>query len=150
MKIGITSDHRGYKTKQKTLKFLKSKGYDVIDYSPDFNPEDDYTDRGFIIGEQLRDKEVDLAIAFCGSGVGISIACNKVNGVRCGKVDSVQEVKSARQEDDINMISLNSNKPLYIIKSMILTFLNTEFNPLDRYVRRVNELKEYEDSGKIS
>jgi ribose 5-phosphate isomerase B len=150
MKIGITSDHRGYKLKQKILKFLKSKGYVVVDYSPDFDPNDDYTNRGFIIGEKLRDKEIDFGIVFCGSGVGISIACNKVKGSRCGKVDSINEAINARKEDNINIMALNSNKSFYTAKKIILAFLNTEFNELDRYVRRVNELKEYEDSGKIS
>jgi ribose 5-phosphate isomerase B len=150
MKIGIAADHRGYKLKQKVTRYLKKKGYVVIDYSPYYVPLDDYPDHGIMLGEKIVSNEVDYGIGICSNGIGMSIACNKVKGARCGKVDSIKEAKSARLEDDINIIALNSTKPFYLVKKILITFLTTNFSGVDRYIRRINELKEYEENGKLS
>ena len=78
MKIGIASDHRGYETKQNLTKYLEDKGYTVINYGTNSSDRVDYTKYGFLLGEKVRDKEVEYGIAICGSAIGISIACNKV------------------------------------------------------------------------
>ena len=92
MKIGIASDHRGYDTKEKLKKHFRDK-YEIIDYGTDSKERTDYPIYGIKLGEKVRDKEVDYGIAICGSAIGISIACNKVKGVRCGKVNSKEEAR---------------------------------------------------------
>lgn len=148
MKIGIASDHRGYKLKQKLTKYLRKKGYDVIDYGTDSDKEKvDYPDFGIKLGERVASKEVDYGIGICSNGVGIAIACNKVKGMRCGKVDSAKEVVHARREDDINAIAISADKFFFEIKDIVDAFLKTPFSPLERYVRRVQKLKDYEEQS---
>lgn len=145
MKIGIVADHRGYKLKQKVTKYLKQKKYDVIDYSPLYIPDDDYPDYGILLGEKLKENEIDYGIAICANGVGMSIACNKVKGARCAKINNVWEVRTARHDDDINSISLPINLMLFEIKDIIDTFLDTPFSTIEKYSRRLQKLKDYEE-----
>jgi ribose 5-phosphate isomerase B len=144
MKIGIAADHRGFKLKQKVTKYLKKKGYDVIDYSPTFVPLDDYPDHGILLGEKVIASEVDYGIAICSNGIGMSIACNKVKGIRCGKVDNVKEVVHAKREDNINVIAISTDKFFFEIKDIIDAFLNTQFSTVERYSRRIKKLDDYE------
>ena len=113
MKIGIANDHRGYKLKLKLVDYLKKKGYEVIDYGTDSTVSVDYPDYGILLGEKVRDKEVDYGIAICGSGIGISIACNKVKGVRCAKVNNTREAKLCRQDNNANIIALNEKMSVH-------------------------------------
>jgi ribose 5-phosphate isomerase B len=145
MRIGIVADHRGYKLKQKVTKYLKKKGYDINDYSPNFVPLDDYPDHGILLGEKIASNEVDYGIAICSNGIGMSIACNKVKGIRCGKIDSTKEVIHARREDNINAIAIGVDKFFFEIKDIIDAFLKTPFSTVDRYSRRVKKLNDYED-----
>ena len=98
MKIGIVSDHRGYELKSKIIK--KMKNIDFIDYGTDSNKSVDYPDYAFKLGEKINKKEVDLGIAICGSGIGICIACNKVKGVRCAKVNSIKDAIYTRKDNN--------------------------------------------------
>lgn len=77
MKIGIVSDHRGYELKNKIIENLKNE-YEIIDYGPNNIESVDYPDYAFILGSKVVEKEVNFGVAICGSGIGISIACNKV------------------------------------------------------------------------
>ena len=77
MKIGITSDHRGFETKEKLKEFFKDK-IELIDYGTNSKERVDYPKYGILLGEKVRDKEVEYGIAICGSAIGISIACNNV------------------------------------------------------------------------
>lgn len=145
MKIGIANDHRGYKLKLKLVDYLKKKGYEVIDYGTDSTVSVDYPDYGILIGEKVRDKEVDYGIAICGSGIGISIACNKVKGVRCAKVNNTREAKLCRQDNNANIIALNEKMHVFEAKDIIDTFLKTEYKKEERYQRRIDKISKYEE-----
>ena len=149
MKIGIVNDHRGYETKQKLTNFLESKGYNVIDYGSYSTERVDYTKYGFIIGEKVASKEVDYGIAICGSAIGISIACNKVKGIRCGKINTVDEAIHAKQRDHINVIALSGeNVPISLNEEIVLAFLNNEENMTDPvYQNRVDQIIKYEETN---
>ncbi len=147
MKIGISNDHRGVETKQELTKYLEDKGYTVINYGTDTSDRVDYTKYGFIIGEKVRDKEVDLGIAICGSAIGISIACNKVKGVRCGKVNSVEEAIHGRERDYVNVIALSGSCDINENKKIVDAFLAAKENHEDPiYQVRVNQIEEYENA----
>ena len=103
MKIGIVSDHRGYKLKIKIVKYLKHKKYEVIDYGTNSTDLVDYPDYAIKLGEEYNNKSFDYGIAICANGVGMSIACNKVKGIRCAKINNSKEAKTARNDDDINI-----------------------------------------------
>lgn len=145
MKVGITSDHRGYKLKQKLTNYLEKEGYTIIDLGTNSSEIVDYPDFGIKIGEEYKKGSFDYGIALCANGIGMSIACNKVKGVRCGKVNTIKEAKYARRDDDINIISIPANLSIYKIKKIINTFLNTPFSTVERYQRRVKKINEYED-----
>lgn len=145
MKIGITNDHRGYKLKTKLVPYLIKKGYEVEDYGAMSTEIVDYPDYGIPLGEKVRDKLVDYGIAICGTGVGVSIACNKVRGVRCAKVNNVREAKLSRSDDDANIIALNERMLLFEAKDIVDAFLNTDLKKVERYQRRIDKITEYED-----
>jgi len=107
MKIGLANDHRGFPLKEKIKKYLIKKGYEIEDYGTNSTESVDYTDYAFKIGESVVAKEVDLGIVICGTGIGISIACNKVKGVRCAKVDTVRQAKLTRIDNENVIIRLN-------------------------------------------
>lgn len=144
MKIGIANDHRGYKLKLKLVDYLKKKGYEVTDYGTDSTISVDYPDYGILLGEKVRDKEVDYGIAICGSGIGISISCNKVKGVRCAKVNNTREAKLCRQDNNANIIALNEKMYVFEAKDIIDTFLKTEYKEEERYQRRIDKISKYE------
>ena len=77
-KIGLSADHAGYELKEELKNFLKASDYDVLDLGVFSSKSVDYPDYGKILGELVRDKKVDLGIAICGSGIGMSIAANKI------------------------------------------------------------------------
>jgi len=144
MKIGIVSDHRGYKVKTKILKYLKRKKYEVIDYGTNSTDLVDYPDYAIKLGEAYVNKSYDFGIAICANGVGMSIACNKVNGVRCAKINNSKEAKSARNDDDVNIIAIPSTLMMIEIKDIIDIFLKTPFSKVERYSQRIEKINQYE------
>lgn len=146
MKIGIANDHRGYETKQKLTKYLCDLGYNVVNYGTDSDLRVDYTKYGFIIGEKVASKEVDYGIAICGSAIGISVACNKVKGVRCGKINTPEEAIHGRERDFINIIALSGETPIENNIKIVDAFLSAKENTIDPvYKDRVNQILEYEN-----
>lgn len=142
MKIGIISDHRGYDLKKKILKELKE--YNLKDYGTNSKDMVDYPDYAFKLGEAINKKEVDLGIAICGSGIGMSIACNKVKNIRCARVTSIKDVIITRKDNDANIIAFSSSINFERVKRMIETFIETPFKEEERYKRRNKKIKEYE------
>ena len=143
MRLGITNDHRGYKLKVELLEKLK-KDYEVIDYGAKGTENVDYPLYAFKLGEALTNKEIDFGIAICGSGIGISIACNKVEGIRAARVISLEDVIETRGDNDANVICLNENMSIDDAYNLIITFITTPFSNQERHIRRINEIKEYE------
>ena len=141
--IGIASDHGGYELKQKIIEALKE--YDIKDYGTNNTDSVDYPLYAFKLGEALAKGEVKFGIAICTTGIGISIACNKVKGVRCAKVANVEEAKMSRLHNDANIVALNSkvDNPIEIVK----TFLTTDFLNEERHIRRIEEIKKYEETN---
>lgn len=144
-KIGLASDHRGFKLKQKLTKYLTKKGYTVIDYGCDDKTSHDYPEYGFKLGKAIRDGKVEKGIAICGSGIGISIACNKVKKVRCAKVNNIKEAKYTRQDNDANIIAINGNMPLFRAKDITDVFLKTPFSNQERHQKRIDMLDNYQE-----
>jgi ribose 5-phosphate isomerase B len=144
MKIGIVSDHRGYKLKGILINYLKKKNFEVLDFGTDSNKSVDYPKYGFLLGEKVSSGDVDFGIAICGSGIGISIACNKVKGIRCAKVDTPIEARHTRLDNDANILALCGSMPSYKAKDIIDEFFKTSFSNEERHLRRINQIKKYE------
>lgn len=144
MKIGIANDHRGYKLKKFLKNKLEEKGYKVIDYGTDSEESVDYPDYAFILGEKVVKKEVDYGVAICGSGIGISIACNKVKGVRCAKVSNKEEAQVTRIDNDSNVVSFGEKTSKQDALDIVETFITTPFSNLEKHQRRIDKILKYE------
>lgn len=144
MKIGIASDHRGYKLKEQ----LKEKITDikVIDYGTDSEEICDYPDYAFKLGEAVVAREVDFGVAICGSGIGIGMACNKVKGIRCATVRTVEDVKMTRNDNNANIIAFSEKTDIKTALKLIDTMVNTPFAGIERYKRRINKMRDYEET----
>lgn len=147
MKIGIASDHRGYKLKSKIVAYLQKKGVEVEDDGTFSTESVDYPVYAFKLSTSVVEKNVDFGIAICGSGIGISIACNKVKGIRCAKVDSVKEAKLCRLDNDANILALNGSMPTYKALDIVDAYLNTKHEPVERHDRRIQEITDYEENN---
>ena len=143
MKICIASDHRGYGLKDELFKYFNDK-YDVTDLGTYSNDMVDYTKYGFLVGEKVRDKEYDFGIVICGTGIGISIACNKVKNIRCAKVNNINDAIMTRKDNDANVIALDGKLDENNAIEIIEAFLNTEFSNIERYQKRIHDIELYE------
>ena len=144
MRIGIASDHRGYNLKEQIKE--KMKDYEIIDFGTNSTDSIDYTDYAFPISEAVRDQKVYYGVAICGSGIGMSIACNKVKGVRCARVVSKEEAKVTRIDNNSNVVAFGENISLEEAIEIIKTFITTPFSSEERHHRRVNKIIAYEES----
>ena len=145
MKIGIGNDHHGVQLKQEIMSYLNQLGYDVINFGTNSTENVDYTKYAFQVGEAIKKHQIDYGILICGSGFGMSIACNKVHTVRCAKVNTVEEVKMTRRDNNANVIAFGENTTVDLALKMVETFLNTPFLETDRYIRRVKEIDNYDN-----
>lgn len=148
MKICIASDHRGYALKEELLKYLKPR-YDITDLGTYTNEMTDYPKYGIMLGEKIKNKEYDYGILLCGSGIGISIAANKVKSVRCAKVNSVEEAKLTRSDNDANVIALDGKMNVSEKIEIVEAFLKTPFANIDRYKKRLKQIEMYENGENI-
>ena len=143
MSIYIASDHRGVNLKQFLVNEL-SKGNNVIKSKIENNSEDDYPD--FAFDECMHmSKENDLGILICGNGIGISIAANKVKGIRCARVVSIDDAKAAKEHNHANVISLPASIDEALALDIVNTFINSTPSLEDRHVRRVNKIIAFEN-----
>lgn len=145
MKIGIGNDHRGYPLKEYLKNELEKQNYEVVDYGTFSTESVDYPDYAFKLSTDVVDKKVDFGIAICGSGIGISIACNKVKGIRCAKVSNVEEAKYTREDNDANIVAFGEKVSNEDALEIVKTFINTPFSNLEKHIRRINKIKEYEE-----
>lgn len=144
MKIAIATDHNGVEQKVELIYFLASKGYEVLDLSKDNTPTDDYPDFAVRVANSIVNKEADLGILMCGTGIGMSIAANKVKGIRCAKVSNEDEAFYARQHNNANIIALSYKQPVENLKIMVDKFVTTMFSEEERHIRRIDKISELE------
>ena len=145
MKIALASDHRGYALKKELIKELE-KNYEILDLGTNSEESVDFPKYGFILGESIKNKEADFGIAMCGTGIGISIAANKVKGIMCAKINSVEEAKLAKEHNNANVIALSGKTDIKEALNMVETFIKAVPNEEEKYKRRINQIKEYENN----
>lgn len=143
MKIGIASDHRGYELKKKLIKYLNKKN-EVIDYGTDSGVVVDYVDYAEVLCKGIKNDELDFGILICGTGIGMSIAANKVNGIMCAKIDNEEEAYYAKAHNNANVISISAKKNILIIKDMIDKFMQTEYLDQPNYNNRIKKIQKLE------
>jgi ribose 5-phosphate isomerase B len=142
MKIVLASDHGGYDLKEVIKKHLTEKGYDIMDLGTNSEESVDYPDYGYAAGEAVVQGKADAGIVFCGSGIGICIAANKVKGVRCALLTSVEMAVLAKSHNDANVISLGGRlTPPDLAIDIVDTWLTTEVEG-GRHQRRIDKLNQ--------
>lgn len=144
MKIFIASDHNGHKLRKEIVDNLKE--YEFVSSTLEESATDDYPLFAFDICRKM-DKNEDYAVLICGTGIGISMAANKVKGVRCAKVNSLDEVVLAKQHNHANAIAFSAKTALHDAISYINALVNTATDDSERHVRRVNEIIKYEEGA---
>lgn len=145
MKIGIANDHGGVEIKRELVKYLILQGYQVTNYGADIEEPVDYPIYAFKIGEAIKKGEIDTGILICKSGIGMSIAANKVKGVRCAKVETKEDAIITREHNHSNVIALSARTPIEEIKEIVKNFIETEYSSEERHVRRVHMMDTYDN-----
>lgn len=145
MKIAIATDHNGVEVKEEIKKILNNKNYEVLDLSENNTLGDDYPLYAFDVAKSVVIGSADLGILLCGTGIGMSIAANKVKGIRCAHVSSISEAKLARQHNNANIIALSAKNNLDDIIKMIDIFITTDFGFEDRHIRRIKQISDFEE-----
>ena len=143
-KVCIASDHHGFNVKNKIIKYLTKKNYEVIDLGPDNYYMVDYPIYAKKVGNFIASKQADFGILICATGIGMSMACNRIKGVRCAHVDNEMDAKHTRLDNDANVVAFSSNLRMYKIYDIIDTFLATKFSNEERHARRVNIINNFE------
>src|SRR3989344_347398 len=140
MTIYIGADHRGFHLKEKLKEWLMTKGQDIIDCGNTiYDPDDDYPDFSIAVAEKVSADAGSRGLVICGSGGGVTIAANKVKGIRCTTAVHVADVKHNRQADDINVLALSADFTDFDeAKELLNAFMLVEFEAAERHVRRIN------------
>ena len=106
MKIGIGNDHSAVELKNEITEYLKKKGYEVVNYGTDSKESFNYAISGEAVGNAVANKEVDLGICICGTGIGVSIVANKVKGIRASLCGDTFSAKATRQHNNSNILCM--------------------------------------------
>jgi len=148
MKIGIAADHGGYDLKGIVSIFLKNLGYEITDYGAyELDTKDDYPDFIIPLARAIASKEVERGIAICGSGVGASVAANKVPGVRAGLIHDHFSAHQGVEDDDMNMICLGGRVTGFMAAEELITaFLSAKFIGGERHKRRLQKVAALEQN----
>ena len=145
MIIAIGADHGGYLYKE-MIKEKFGKNHTFLDMGAhQFDAQDDYVDFSIAVGQAVASKKADCGIFVCRTGVGASIAMNKIKGVFCGLAESKKDCLLARKKNNINCLTFGADNVSKIkVSGIVETFLTTEFEG-GRHQRRVDKIKEYEN-----
>ena len=145
MRIGIGNDHSGVEMKREIVKFLQEQGHEVVNYGTDESARCDYPIYGEKVGRAVASGEVDRGILICGTGLGISLAANKVRGVRAVVCSEPCTARLSRQHNDANVLAFGARIiGIEMAKMIVETWLSTEFEG-GRHQRRVDMVMEIEN-----
>lgn len=149
MIISIGADHAAYNLKSVIIEHLKEKGIEVIDRGTYSLDSCDYPDYGIAVAEDIAAKRVDKGIVICYTGIGISIAANKVKGVRCALVNSVDAAILTREHNDSNCLAMGAKyTPNELAIEIVDTWLDTNYSNMEKHTRRINKITNYENEVK--
>jgi ribose 5-phosphate isomerase B len=146
MRIGIAADHGGFTLKGEVAEFLQGKGYEVEDFGAyQMDSADDYPDFVIPLARAISAKTVERGVALCGSGVGASVAANKVPGVRAGLIHDGFSAHQGVEDDDMNVLCLGARViGAALALELIDRFLTARFSGAVRHKRRLAKLRALE------
>ena len=143
MRVSIGSDHAGFEQKEMLAGYLESQGVGVLDRGPENADRVDYPDYAALVAADVTQGAVDFGVLVCGTGIGISIAANKVKGIRAALCGDVFSAKATREHNDANILAMGARVTgpglaLEILKA----FLETPFSNDERHIRRIRQIEE--------
>ncbi|MBQ3428477.1 MAG: ribose 5-phosphate isomerase B [Mogibacterium sp.] len=142
MKLVVGSDHAAYELKEAIKAKLISEGHEVIDVGCDSTESVDYPKYGHAVGRAVASGEAERGIAVCGSGIGISIACNKVPGIRAALCTSVEMAEMCRRHNNANVVCMGARMISQELAFQIIdTWMTTDFEA-GKHLRRINEIED--------
>lgn len=145
MKIAIGADHGGVELKAEVEKYLESQGHEYRDFGAFSTAAVDYPDIAIQVAEAVKNGEADRGILICGTGIGMSIAANKVPGIRCALLSDVYSAKCTRDHNDANVMAMGARVigPGLALE-IVDAYLNKDFSQGERHVNRLNKIAEIE------
>ena len=147
MKIALGADHGGYELKEQVKKYLNDKGFEVLDLGAHSTESVDYPEFGKAVGNAVAEGKADRGIIICGTGIGISIAANRIPGVRAALCTNTTMAKLTREHNDANVLALGARMVGDVLAiDMIETFLTTEFEG-GRHATRIAKIEKEKTGG---
>jgi len=153
MKIAIGSDHRGFEAKQQIIAIATELGHECIDVGTNNNDPIDYPDLAYKAATAVSTKQVDRAILVCATGIGMSIAANKVHEVRAALCHDELSAQISRDHNDANILCLSGDQVgEVLLRKMVEVWLNTKFSGgrHERRVRKIKAIEEGNDPSKLN
>lgn len=146
MKIALGADHAGYKLKDELIEVVREAGHEPIDLGGDgSDPTDDYPDYADKVGSAVRVGEAERGILICGSGVGVSVAANKIPGIRAAICHDTYSAHQGVEHDDMNVLVLGERViGTELARDLVRAYLGAKFSGEPRHVRRLNKVKAIE------
>ena len=145
MRIVLGSDHAGFELKQEIVACIKGLGHDVTDVGTDSSESVDYPDYAEALAKEILAGRADRGILICGSGVGASVAANKVPGIRAAVCHDTYSAHQGVEHDDMNVVVLGARIiGSELAREIVRAFLGAEFSEEERHVRRLNKVKAIE------
>jgi RpiB/LacA/LacB family sugar-phosphate isomerase len=148
MRIAVASDHAGFKLKQDLVKYLGELGHTVVDLGTNSEDPVDYPDYAAAIGHAVLEGAAERGVLVCGSGVGASVAANKLKGIRAGICHDTYSAHQGVEHDDMNVLVLGARVigPA-LARELAAAFVHATFSGETRHVRRLNKVKALEERG---
>lgn len=145
MRIAIACDHAGFPLKKMVLETVQAAGHEAIDLGTHSTESVDYPDYAEKIGQAILSGQAERGIFLCGSGIGASIAANKIKGVYAGICHDIYSAHQGVEHDDMNVICFGSRiiGP-ELLRELVIAFLNAHFLPEERHLRRVGKVRKME------
>ena len=146
MKLAVGADHAGLELKSQIIPWLQAAGHDVLDVGAHtLDPADDFPDFATAVGQTLNGGGAERGVMICGSGVGATIASNKVNGVRAALCHDTYTARQGVEHNDMNVLCLGGRViGIETAKEVVAAFLGASFTPEERFLRRINKVGEIE------
>jgi ribose 5-phosphate isomerase B len=146
MHIAIGSDHRGYNLKSSLTTWLETKGHQVINVGTESVESTDYTDYALEVGQLVAKGDTRLGILICGTGIGMSMAANKVKGIRAARVCTVKDAEMTRRHNNANVLCFGADTGVDedLAREMVTAWMQAEFEG-GRHERRVGKIMAFEN-----
>lgn len=141
MKIGVACDHGAFEYKEIVKELLTSLGHEVVDYGTNNTESCDYPDYAYACAKSVADGKNERGIVICGTGIGVSITANKVDGIRCALCSEPVSAKLTREHNNANMLAMGQRViGVEVMKEIVKVFIDTPFSEDERHQRRIDKV----------